>query len=74
MIEISMTELALMVWAILASAGATHYRAQARHRGELLLGASRFVQHIVTNDDLRDELARVLKETGDLQLNIRKGE
>jgi hypothetical protein len=72
MIEISMTELCLLVWAVGASTAAGHFYAQARHRGELLLGASLFIKKIVTHDALRDELREML-DKGDKDVDIKFG-
>ena len=75
MIEISVTEFCLLVWAVGASAMAGHFYAQSRHRGELLLGASLFIKKIVTHDALRDELREMLdKNDADIDIKFGMGE
>lgn len=75
MIEVSVTEFCLLVWAVVASATAGHFYAQSRNRGELLLGASLFIKKIVTHDPLRDELREMLaKSDKDIEIKFGMGE
>lgn len=60
MIEITITELLLMVWAVGASAAAGHYYGVAKHREKLLVGASLFTKKLVESDELRDQLRKVI--------------
>lgn len=55
MIEVSMTEIALMVWAGLATASALHYRAQE-------LGARRFIRALLKDKELRDKVVADFQE------------
>jgi len=75
MIEITVTEFCLLVWAVVASALAGHFRAQSLHRGELLHGATLFIKKIVTHDALRDELREMLdKSDKDVEIKFGMGE
>ena len=73
MIEISMTELCLLVWAVGASTAAGHFYALARHRGELLHGATLFIKKVVTHDALRDELRAMLSKEDADKVDIKFG-
>ena len=55
MIEVSITEIALLVWAGLATASALHYRAEER-------AARRFIRHLLENKDLRDKVVADFEE------------
>lgn len=75
MIEISVTEFCLLVWAVGASAMAGTYYAKAQSRRELLIGASMFIKKIVTHDALRDELREMLdKNDADIDIKFGMGE
>ena len=73
MIEISMTELCLLVWAVGASTVAGHFYAQSQHRGELLRGASLFIKKVVTHDALRDEMRALLDKEDADKVDIKFG-
>jgi hypothetical protein len=49
MIEISLTEVALLIWAGLATSSALHYRAQS-HAAKVL------IRHFLENKELRDKV------------------
>lgn len=75
MIEISVTEFCLLVWAVGASTAAGHFYAKAQSRRELLIGASLFIKKIVTHDALRDELREMLdKNDKDVEIKFGMGE
>ena len=74
MIEISTTELLLMIWGALASAYAMHLRGVAEHRTRLLIGATQFIKHIVQSDTLRDELREVLSKDKDAEFKFGLGD
>lgn len=61
MIEISFTEMFLMLWAVFASATAAHYYSLALERKRMLLGASMFIKRLVVDDAMRDQLRMVLE-------------
>ena len=70
MIEITFTELFLMVWAVAASGVAGHYYGVARHREKLLMGASMFTKKLVEDDQMRDELRRLMQSKPDAELKF----
>ncbi len=72
MIEITVTEFCLLVWATIASATAGTYYHKARSRRDLLIGASVFIKKIVTHDALRDELREMLDKS-DKDVDIKFG-
>lgn len=55
MIEVSLTEIVLLVWAGLATASALHYRAQEG-------AAKRFIRHLLEDKDLRDKIVADFEE------------
>lgn len=71
MIEITVTELLLMIWAAGASAAAGHYYSVAKHREKLLVGASLFTKKLVESDELRDQLRAVIAK--DAETNFKFG-
>ena len=73
MIEVSMTELFLMLWAVVASATAGHYYSIAYERKRMLFGASMFIKRLVTDDDMRDQLRTLLSDT-EKEVNFKFGE
>jgi hypothetical protein len=70
MIEITFTEMFLMLWAVAASAMAGHYYGVARHREKLLMGASLFTKKLVEDDQMRDEIRRLIKSKPDAELKF----
>ena len=75
MIEISVTEFCLLVWAVVSITAAGHFYAKAQSRRELLIGASLFIKKIVTHDALRDELREMLdKSDKDIEIKFGMGE
>lgn len=70
MIEITFTEMFLMVWAVAASGLAGHYYGVARHREKLLMGASLFTKKLVEDDEMRDEIRRIIKSKPDADLKF----
>lgn len=70
MIEITFTEMFLMVWAVAASGLAGHYYGVARHREKLLMGASLFTKKLVEDDQMRDEIRRLIKSKPDAELKF----
>lgn len=70
MIEITFTEMFLMVWAVAASGVAGHYYGVARHREKLLMGASLFTKKLVEDDEMRDEIRRIIKSKPDAELKF----
>lgn len=70
MIEITFTEMFLMVWAVAASGVAGHYYGVARHREKLLMGASLFTKKLVEDDQMRDEIRRLIKSKPDAELKF----
>lgn len=70
MIEITFTEMFLMVWAVAASGLAGHYYGVARHREKLLMGASLFTKKLVEDDEMRDEIRRIIKSKPDAELKF----
>lgn len=70
MIEITFTEMFLMVWAVTASGVAGHYYGVARHREKLLMGASLFTKKLVEDDQMRDEIRRLIKSKPDAELKF----
>lgn len=55
MIEVSVTEIALFCWAVLATASALKYKQQER-------GAKLFIRAIMEDDKMRDALVKDFKE------------
>ena len=74
MIEITMTDLLLLIWAVGASATAGHYHGVARHREKLLMGASMFTKKLVEDDKLRDELRAVIAKDREANFKFGVGE
>ena len=72
MIEFTTTEFVLLCVSGVAVAAALHYREMARKRGELLHGAAVFTRKLVEDDEIRDELRKVIKAHDDA--DIRFGE
>ncbi len=70
MIEITITELLLMVWAVGASAAAGHYYGIAKHREKLLVGASLFTKKLVESDELRDQLRKVIAKDAEAEFKF----
>lgn len=70
MIEITFTEMFLMLWAVAASGVAGHYYGVARHREKLLMGASLFTKKLVEDDQMRDEIRRLIKSKPDAELKF----
>lgn len=70
MIEITFTEMFLMVWAVAASGLAGHYYGVAKHREKLLMGASLFTKKLVEDDQMRDEIRRLIKSKPDAELKF----
>lgn len=70
MIEITFTEMFLMLWAVAASGVAGHYYGVARHREKLLMGASMFTKKLVEDDQMRDEIRRLIKSKPDAELKF----
>ena len=65
MIEISVLEAVLIIWAVAASATAGHYYGMARYRERMMIGASMFIKRVVEDDRLRDELRELVKRKPD---------
>lgn len=70
MIEITFTEMFLMLWAVAASGLAGHYYGVAKHREKLLMGASLFTKKLVEDDQMRDEIRRMIKSKPDAELKF----
>ena len=70
MFEITFTEMFLMVWAVAASGLAGHYYGVAKHREKLLMGASLFTKKLVEDDQMRDEIRRMIKSKPDAELKF----
>ena len=70
MIEITFSEMFLMLWAVAASGVAGHYYGVARHREKLLMGASLFTKKLVEDDQMRDEIRRMIKSKPDAELKF----
>jgi len=70
MIEITFTEMFLMLWAVAASGMAGHYYGVAKHREKLLMGASLFTKKLVEDDQMRDEIRRLIKSKPDAELKF----
>lgn len=70
MIEITFSEMFLMLWAVAASGVAGHYYGVARHREKLLMGASLFTKKLVEDDQMRDEIRRLIKSKPDAELKF----
>ena len=62
MIEISLTELVLLLWAIAATATALHYRDTMRH-------AKNFLRAMIEDEGVR---TKVLKEYEDFKAKVRR--
>lgn len=56
MMEVSITEMALLVWAVAASGIAGHYYTLARARERLLIGAAHFARQLIEDDDMRNHM------------------
>lgn len=63
MIEITMLELTLLIWAAIATALAVHFRVESNHRGKLLIGAAEFTKKLALDDKFRDELRETFKKS-----------
>lgn len=74
MIEISFTEMFLLVWAVAASGLAAHFYGHARHRGALLVGAAAFTKKLIEDDELRDELRGHLRSARDAGITFGTGD
>ena len=74
MIEVSMTELFLMLWAVGASATAGHYYSLALERKRMLMGASMFIKRLVVDDEMRDQLRVILSKTDADDVELKFGE
>lgn len=74
MFEMTYGELFLFVWAVAATAGAWQFRAEARERSRMLMGASMFIKKVVEDDALRDELRRVITKDKEAEFKFGVGE
>lgn len=74
MFEMTYGELFLFVWSVAATATAWSYRTESRERGRMLFGASMFVKRLVQDDNLRDELRKVLAKDEDAEFKFGVGE
>ena len=61
MIEITMTDLLLLIWAVGASATAGHYYGIAKHREKLLMGASMFTKKLVEGAEGAEIASRLVQ-------------
>jgi hypothetical protein len=74
MIEISSTEMFLMMWAVAASGLAAHFYGLARHRGQLLIGAAAFTKKLLEDDAMRDELRAHFRTMRDAEVRFGAGD
>ena len=70
MIEITFSEMFLMLWAVAASGVAGHYYGVAKHREKLLMGASLFTKKLVEDDHMRNELRALISKKPDAELKF----
>ena len=74
MFEMTYGELFLFLWAVIASGGAWQWRGEARERGRMLMGASLFVKRLVQDDNLREQLRKVIAKDEDAEFKFGVGE
>jgi hypothetical protein len=74
MFEMTYGEMFLFLWAVGATGLAWQWRAQARERYRILMGATMFVKRLVVDDKMRDELRALLSDNDDADIKFGMGD